>query len=75
MGVIKLDQWYRGRVALAGDAAHSPSAMTGMGTSSAMAGVYILAGEIGRHCGGGSGSSKQNITGSSDLLWTRFRKG
>ncbi|BCS29507.1 uncharacterized protein APUU_71077A [Aspergillus puulaauensis] len=73
MGVIKLDQWYRGRVALAGDAAHCPSAMTGMGTSSAMAGVYILAGEIGRHCGTDSGSSKQNITVALQEYDRKFR--
>ncbi|KAL4925208.1 uncharacterized protein BDV17DRAFT_294760 [Aspergillus undulatus] len=32
MGVVKLDSWYRGRVALVGDAAYCPSALTGMGT-------------------------------------------
>lgn len=55
LGVVKLDSWSRGRVALVGDAAHCPSAATGMGTTSAMVGAYILAGEIERHCGGRSG--------------------
>ena len=51
MGVVNLDRWSRGRVVLVGDAAYCPSAMTGMGTSCAMAGAYVLAGEIGRVCG------------------------
>lgn len=53
LGVVRLDSWSEGRVALVGDAAHCPSAATGMGTTSAMVGTYILAGEIERHCGGG----------------------
>lgn len=51
LGVVKLDSWSRGRVALVGDAAHCPSAVTGMGTTSAMVGTYVLAGEIEKHCG------------------------
>lgn len=55
LGVVKVDSWSRGRVVLAGDAAHCPSAMTGMGTTSAIVGTYILAGEIEKHCGGSGG--------------------
>ncbi|KAI0149023.1 hypothetical protein BJ166DRAFT_486395 [Pestalotiopsis sp. NC0098] len=52
MGVVKLDRWHRGgALAVLGDAAYCPSANTGMGTTSAMVGAYILAGEIGQHCG------------------------
>ena len=51
MGLVKLDSWSRGRVALVGDAAYCPSANTGMGTTSSMVGAYILAGEIGKYCG------------------------
>ncbi|KAL3488220.1 hypothetical protein BJX62DRAFT_253424 [Aspergillus germanicus] len=50
-GLVKLDSWYKGRVVLLGDAAYCPSASTGMGTSSAIVGAYILAGEMERHCG------------------------
>lgn len=50
MGLVKLDSWSRGCVALVGDAAYCPSANTGMGTTSAMVGAYILAGEIEEHC-------------------------
>ncbi|KAL4745262.1 hypothetical protein BDW72DRAFT_186911 [Aspergillus terricola var. indicus] len=49
-GLIKLQPWYQGRVVLLGDAAYCPSASTGMGTSSAIVGAYVLAGEIGVHC-------------------------
>ena len=50
MGVVKLDSWCCGRIALVGDAAYAPSANTGMGTTSALVGAYILAGEISEHC-------------------------
>ncbi|KAK0609527.1 hypothetical protein B0T17DRAFT_501512 [Bombardia bombarda] len=59
VGLVQLDSWSRnGRVVLVGDAAHCPTASTGMGTSSAMIGAYILAGEIGRHCGRGDDGSR-----------------
>lgn len=41
--------WSKGRVVLCGDAAHCPSPMTGMGTTSAFVGAYVLAGEIATH--------------------------
>ncbi|KAI1384103.1 FAD/NAD(P)-binding domain-containing protein [Hypoxylon trugodes] len=43
------DTWYKGRVALLGDAAHCPSPFSGMGTTGALIGAYVLAGEISRH--------------------------
>jgi 2-polyprenyl-6-methoxyphenol hydroxylase-like FAD-dependent oxidoreductase len=43
---IKMDYWSKGRVALLGDAAHCASPMSGMGTSMAIIGAYILAGEL-----------------------------
>ncbi|KAJ4355634.1 uncharacterized protein N0V89_003654 [Didymosphaeria variabile] len=46
MGVVKMETWSKGRVALLGDAAYCPSATTGMGTTSSMVGAYILAGEL-----------------------------
>ncbi|KAJ5770464.1 uncharacterized protein N7511_002515 [Penicillium nucicola] len=51
LGQVRLDHWSRGRIVLVGDAAYCPSAMTGMGTTSGILGAYILAGEIGKHCG------------------------
>ncbi|KAM0429780.1 hypothetical protein ACHAPT_006386 [Fusarium lateritium] len=50
LGVVRLDAWSEGRVALVGDAAFCPSATTGMGTTSSMVGAYVLAGEIEKHC-------------------------
>lgn len=43
---IKLDKWSSGRVALVGDASSAPSPLTGQGTSCAVLGAYVLAGEI-----------------------------
>lgn len=43
---IHLPAWSLGRVALAGDAAHAPSFMSGQGTSVALVGAYILASEL-----------------------------
>jgi 2-polyprenyl-6-methoxyphenol hydroxylase-like FAD-dependent oxidoreductase len=41
-----MDSWSSGRVALVGDAAYCPSPMSGMGTSLALVGAYVLAGEL-----------------------------
>jgi len=42
----KAPTWSKGRVVLVGDTAYCPSVITGMGTTAAMAGAYILAAEI-----------------------------
>jgi len=46
---VKTDTWHKGRVVLLGDAGYCPSPMSGMGTTSAFVGAYVLAGEIARH--------------------------
>ncbi|HEX7301571.1 FAD-dependent monooxygenase [Lentzea sp.] len=46
---VRLDAWSEGRVVLAGDAAHCSSPYSGMGTSGALAGAHVLAGELNRH--------------------------
>ncbi|HWE53476.1 MAG TPA: FAD-binding domain [Bryobacteraceae bacterium] len=43
---IRMDKWSRGRVVLAGDAAWCVSLLAGQGSALAMAGAYILAGEL-----------------------------
>ncbi|KAF2735249.1 oxidoreductase [Polyplosphaeria fusca] len=43
---VKLSSWSRGRVALVGDAAYSPTPLTGAGTNLALVGAYVLAGEM-----------------------------
>lgn len=45
---IRMDRWSSGRVALLGDAAGCASPMSGMGTSMAVVGAYILAEELKR---------------------------
>lgn len=48
---VKLDCWTRGRVALVGDAGYCPTPLTGLGTTLALVGAYVLAGELSRTCG------------------------
>ncbi|MGH4007900.1 MAG: FAD-dependent monooxygenase [Pseudonocardiaceae bacterium] len=43
---VQLDRWSDGRVALLGDAAFCPSPLSGQGTSLAIVGAYVLAGEL-----------------------------
>jgi 2-polyprenyl-6-methoxyphenol hydroxylase-like FAD-dependent oxidoreductase len=47
--VKREDSWSRGRMAVVGDAACCPSPLSGMGTTVAIVGAYILAGEIARN--------------------------
>jgi 2-polyprenyl-6-methoxyphenol hydroxylase-like FAD-dependent oxidoreductase len=44
---VKMPHWTQGRVAVIGDAGYCPSPISGMGTTLAIIGAYILAGEIG----------------------------
>ncbi|WP_328663615.1 FAD-dependent monooxygenase [Streptomyces sp. NBC_00328] len=46
---VRIDSWSKGRVVLAGDAAHCASPYSGMGISGGLVGAYVLAGEINRH--------------------------
>lgn len=46
MAQIKMDRWSRGRVALVGDAGYCCSPLSGQGTSVALLGGYVLAGEL-----------------------------
>ena len=43
---VVMDRWSSGRVGLLGDAAFSPSPMSGQGTGLALVGAYLLAGEL-----------------------------
>jgi 2-polyprenyl-6-methoxyphenol hydroxylase-like FAD-dependent oxidoreductase len=43
---VKMNAWSKGRIVLLGDAAACPSPMAGMGTSIAIVGAYVLAGEL-----------------------------
>ncbi|MEU0845398.1 FAD-dependent monooxygenase [Streptomyces sp. NPDC005962] len=46
---IHLPTWARGRVTLVGDAAHATSFLSGQGSSVALVGAYVLAGELAQH--------------------------
>jgi 2-polyprenyl-6-methoxyphenol hydroxylase-like FAD-dependent oxidoreductase len=46
---IRMPVWCSGRVALVGDAAYAPSFLSGQGTSLALVGAYVLAGELASH--------------------------
>jgi 2-polyprenyl-6-methoxyphenol hydroxylase-like FAD-dependent oxidoreductase len=46
MSQIRMDRWSDGRVTLVGDAGYGPSPLSGQGTSLAVVGAYILAGEL-----------------------------
>lgn len=49
IGQTKTPSWSRGRVVLLGDTAYCPSAYTGMGTTTTIAGAYVLAAELVRN--------------------------
>jgi 2-polyprenyl-6-methoxyphenol hydroxylase-like FAD-dependent oxidoreductase len=46
VGQVCMDSWSCGRVALVGDAGYCPTPLTGLGTSFALVGAYVLAGEL-----------------------------
>jgi 2-polyprenyl-6-methoxyphenol hydroxylase-like FAD-dependent oxidoreductase len=43
---LRMDQWSKGRTVLVGDSGYCPSPISGMGTTVALVGAYVLAGEI-----------------------------
>ncbi|MEU5880993.1 FAD-dependent monooxygenase [Spirillospora sp. NPDC047279] len=43
---VRMDRWSKGRVVLLGDAAYCASPASGQGTSLALVGAYVLAGEL-----------------------------
>lgn len=46
---IRMERWVRGRIALVGDSGYCISLSTGQGTTVAMVGAYVLAGELAAH--------------------------
>lgn len=44
---VRMDSWTSGRVTLVGDAGYCASPLSGLGTSLALVGAYVLAGELG----------------------------
>lgn len=46
MGQVHLERWSSGRAVVLGDAGYCPTPLTGLGTSLALVGAYVLAGEL-----------------------------
>lgn len=46
---VHAPRWFNGRTGMIGDAAYCPTPLTGMGTTLAITGAYLLAGELSRH--------------------------
>ncbi|MFE0020468.1 FAD-dependent monooxygenase [Amycolatopsis sp. NPDC059021] len=46
MSQVRMDSWTADRVTLVGDAGYGPSPLSGQGTSLALVGAYVLAGEL-----------------------------
>jgi 2-polyprenyl-6-methoxyphenol hydroxylase-like FAD-dependent oxidoreductase len=46
---VHAPRWFKGRAGMIGDAAYCPTPLTGMGTTLAIVGAYLLAGELSRH--------------------------
>lgn len=67
MQQIKMSKWYSSRVVCLGDAAYAPTPLTGMGTSLAIIGAYVLAGELSKL---GDGDHPSKAFGAYD---TKFR--
>ncbi|MDP4501201.1 FAD-dependent monooxygenase [Nonomuraea turcica] len=61
VGQIHMDRWSKGRVMLVGDAAYCASPASGQGTSLAIVGAYVLAGELAS--GGGADGYERELRG------------
>ncbi|MFG1681319.1 FAD-dependent monooxygenase [Nonomuraea sp. NPDC049269] len=61
---IHMDRWSKGRVVLVGDAAYCASPASGQGTSLALVGAYVLAGELA--AGGGVDGYEREMRGFVD---------
>ncbi|KAK0714022.1 hypothetical protein B0T26DRAFT_754066 [Lasiosphaeria miniovina] len=54
LGQVRAEAWSKGRVVLLGDAGYCPSPLSGLGTTVAIVGAGVLAGELVKACGAGS---------------------
>ena len=83
---VKMDTWSKGRAVLLGDAGYCPSPVSGMGTSLAVVGAYVLAGELKQSEGDYAGAfakyeirmrafvtEAQKLAGSADWFVPRTR--
>jgi 2-polyprenyl-6-methoxyphenol hydroxylase-like FAD-dependent oxidoreductase len=56
---VKLEEFVKERVALIGDAGYAPSPISGMGTTLAIVGAYVLAGELSKLPSDAAGAAQQ----------------
>jgi 2-polyprenyl-6-methoxyphenol hydroxylase-like FAD-dependent oxidoreductase len=61
---VRMPKWSKGRVVLVGDAAWCATPLAGIGTTLAITGAYVLAGELCRH---------QNVSGALDAFEEAMR--
>ena len=64
---VKSPNLYKGRFVLVGDAGYAPSNFTGAGTTLAIAGAYLLAGEISKH----KSDLAAGLRGYEERMWSR----
>src|SRR4029450_13384300 len=74
MAQVRLGRWSRGRVGLLGGAGYCPTPLTGLGTSLALVGAYILAGELAATVDDASAVAEEDaIQNAFDRYETRMR--
>lgn len=66
---VKMSSWSSGHITLLGDAGYCPSPISGMGTSLAITGAYVLAGEIAKQF-----NSQNNGSGSIEKALEAYEK-
>lgn len=64
---LKMEYWSNGRITLVGDACYCPSLLSGKGSTLAMVGAYILAGELKQ-----SGGNNQEAFRQYELIFKPF---
>uniref|UniRef100_A0AAU2UX62 FAD-dependent monooxygenase n=1 Tax=Streptomyces sp. NBC_00003 TaxID=2903608 RepID=A0AAU2UX62_9ACTN len=70
MSQVRLDHWSNGRVGLVGDAGYCPSPRSGQGTSIALVGAYVLAGELANH----RDDHRAAFAGYQQVMWEYVRE-
>ncbi|KAF1985501.1 FAD/NAD(P)-binding domain-containing protein [Aulographum hederae CBS 113979] len=65
---MKLPRWTKGPCALLGDTAYAPTPISGMGTSIAMVGAFVLAGELSKHAKSREGEVAQALQSYESVL-------
>lgn len=73
IGQVRMDRWSRGRTVLIGDAGYSPTPLTGLGTSLALVGAYVLAGELDAARRRSPGGGTEALSAAFDAYERRLR--